>query len=200
VSKVPFFAAPALMAMYGVVRLLDGRRGPGFGWTFGHLLMLAGLVLFAWVIAGLRRQLPRGGVANVITAITAVGLCAGIVQIGIDVVVGLVAGDAAAKSHDYERIQAVPGVTPVVYAVVPVFFYVGFFALVAMAAIARPRLAPWWTPVLALAGTVAVASNLDFLPEAGIADLIALAPIACRGPVRPPPRHSMSSSSDMLSR
>lgn len=109
ITKVSCLAAPALMGAYGVVRLMDGRHGPGFGWTFGHSLMLAGLVLFAWVIAGLRRLAPPGLAVNLLTAISAVGLAASCVQLGIDLVVGLLSDDAAAKHHYNERIQSVPG-------------------------------------------------------------------------------------------
>src|SRR3712207_3367143 len=48
-SPTWFVAAPTLLFGYGVVRLVDGRDGaygPGLAWTIGHLLFLAGLVMF----------------------------------------------------------------------------------------------------------------------------------------------------------
>ncbi|MDN3356697.1 hypothetical protein [Actinomadura sp. DC4] len=177
-TKVSYLAAPALMGAYGVVRLMGGQHGPGFGWTFGHSLMLAGLVLFAWVIAGLRRLAPPGLAANALAAIGAVGLVATCVQFGIDIVVGLLSEDAAAKHHYSERIQGVPGLTPLVYTVVPVFFYVGVLGLLVLLATARARIAPWWAPVLILAGTATVAADLDYIPESAVLFLLGLAPFA----------------------
>jgi hypothetical protein len=179
-TRVSFVAAPALMAGYGVVRLATDR-GPGLGWTVGHLLMLAGLVLFAWVIAGLRRA-GAGIAANVFAAIAYVGLAASIVQIGVDIVVGLISADKAEKSRHFEAIQAVPGVLPLVYTVVPLFFYLGAVALSILAATTGPRLAPGWTPVLILLGTVAAGLSLDYIPVAGLLYLIALTPLALRAP------------------
>lgn len=194
-TKVSYLAAPALMGAYGVVRLMGGQHGPGFGWTFGHSLMLAGLILFAWVIAGLRRLARPALAANVLAAIGAAGLVASCVQFGIDIVVGLLSKDAAAKHHYSERIQGVPGLTPLVYTVVPVFFYVGVLGLTVLLATVRPRIGPWWAPVLVLAGTVTVATDLDYIPESAALYLLALAPFAFRdrsaapaGDVTPAPR------------
>jgi hypothetical protein len=182
-TKISLVAAPALMGAYGVVRLLDGQRGPGFGWTFGHLLMLTGLLLFGLVITGLRRLAP-GRTATAFAGIAFTGLAASVTQIGIDIVVGLISGDQADKHHAFDQIQQVPGVRPVVYTVVPVLFYVGLLGLTVLPAVVRPRPVAWWTPVLILAGTVAAATNLDYMPEAGLFYMLALGPLALR------PRHA----------
>ena len=178
-TKVSFIAAPALMAGYGIVRLASDHRSPGLGWTVGHLLMLAALILFAWVIAGLRRA-GAGIAANIFAVISYVGLAASIVQIGLDIVVGLISADAAEKSRHFDQIQAVPGVLPLVYTVVPLFFHLGTVALAIAAATAGPRRAPWWTPVLILLGTATAGVNLDYIPVAGLLYAIALTPLALR--------------------
>ncbi|MFG2043897.1 hypothetical protein [Dactylosporangium sp. NPDC048998] len=179
IAKASFLAAPALMAGYGVVRLTDSEHGPGFVWTFGHLLMLAGLVMFGWVFAGLRRAVP-GRTAKAFGAIGFVGLGAVIVQICVDIVVGFMSSDAATKDHNFERFQEIPGVLPVVYTVVPLFFYVGLLALTTLGAVVRPRSLPWWTPVLILVGTAVAGVNLDYIPEAGVLYLIAFLPLVLR--------------------
>jgi hypothetical protein len=179
IAKASFVAAPVLMAGYGVVRLTDSEHGPGFAWTFGHLLMLAGLVMFGWVFAGLRRAVP-GRTANAFAVIGFVGLGAVIVQICVDIVVGFMSSDAAAKDHNFERFQDIPGVLPVVYTVVPLFFYIGLLALTTLGAVARPRPLPWWTPALILVGTAAAGVDLDYIPEAGVLYLIAFLPLVLR--------------------
>lgn len=176
ITKVSFIAAPALLAGYGVVRLTDPQHGPGFTWNFGHSLMLAGLVLFGWVFAGLRRAVP-GKTAKAFTAIGYAGLGALIVQTGTDIVVGLMSTDIATRNHYYDRFQSIPGVLPVVYNVVPLFFYVGLLALTTIGAIARPRPVPWWSPVFVLLGTAAAAASLNYIPVASVLYLIAFLPL-----------------------
>jgi len=178
IVKVSFFAGPALMAGYGVVRLVS-HHGPGLGWMAGHLLMLAALVMFGWVIGGLRRA-GRGIAANVFAAIAYVGLGAVIVQIVLDLAVGAMSADAAAQSRHFQQIQAVPGVLPLVYTVVPLFFQVGLLALAVVAAVGRSRPAPWWTPVLILAGSALAGLGLDYIPVVGLLYALALAPLALR--------------------
>ncbi|MCO6005539.1 hypothetical protein NE236_11160 [Actinoallomurus purpureus] len=180
-TRISFVAAPALIGAYGVARLID--RTSRFGWTFGHLLMLAGLVLFALVIVGLRRAAP-GRTATAFAGIGLIGLAASIAQIGIDIVVGLLARDAADKEHMFDQIQQVPGVMPVVYTIVPILFYVGLLGLTVVAAVVNPRVVPWWTPVLILAGTVAAAASLDYIPAAGVLYVLALTSPAVRRPHR----------------
>ncbi|MFF2327757.1 MULTISPECIES: hypothetical protein [unclassified Streptomyces] len=57
-SRAAFLVGPALMAGYGVVRLIGravGDYGPGVWWTVAHLLFLAGVVVFAAVFRGLEQ-------------------------------------------------------------------------------------------------------------------------------------------------
>lgn len=175
--KISFVAAPALIGAYGVARLIDHQTR--FGWTLGHVLMLAGLMLFGWVLLGLRRLTP-GRTATAFAGVGLVGLAASIAQIGIDIVVGLVARDDAHKQHMFHQIQDVPGVLPVVYTVVPILFYVGLLGLTVLAAVVRPRPVAWWTPTLIALGTVAAAANLDYISVAGLLYVLGLAPLAFR--------------------
>ncbi|MEV7021311.1 hypothetical protein [Kitasatospora sp. NPDC093558] len=179
--------APALMALYGGIRLVPGSREPGLGWTAGHTAMFAGLLLFAPVFLALRRLIaPRGTTAGRMAAGTALGvafagLAASLVQIGIDLVVGLMAADKADQSRLFERVQAVPGVLAAVYKVGPLLFYVGLLALLVAASVGAARTLRWWSPVLMLVGTVASAADLAMIPVAAACYLVALAPLVRLG-------------------
>ncbi|MER7766204.1 hypothetical protein [Kitasatospora sp. NPDC096140] len=175
--------APALMALYGGIRLVPGSREPGLGWTVGHTAMFAGLLLFAPLFLALRRQLAPRGTAGRIAAGAALGtafagLLCSLAQIGIDLVVGLVAADKAEQSRLFDRVQEVPGVLPAVYQVGPLFFYVGLLALLVAASVGAARTLRWWSPVLMLVGTVASAADLAMIPVAAACYLVALAPLA----------------------
>lgn len=179
--------APALMALYGGIRLVPGSREPGLGWTTGHALMLAGLLLFAPVLVGLRRLLaPRGTVAGRLAAGTALGvaftgLVASVVQIGIDLVVGVASATKADQTRMFERIQAVPGVLAAVYEVGPLLFYVGLLALLIAASVGAARTLRWWSPVLMAVGTLASMADLAFIAPAAVCYLVALSPLISGG-------------------
>lgn len=78
----PAFVAPLLLAVYGLLRLvdgLDGDHGPGLAWNLGHTLFFVGFVLFGVVTFGLRALVPgttlRGRiVANAATAVSLFGI------------------------------------------------------------------------------------------------------------------------------
>ncbi|MQS12725.1 hypothetical protein F7Q99_10580 [Streptomyces kaniharaensis] len=176
--------APALMALYGGIRLVPGSREPGPGWTAGHAAMFAGLLLFAPVFLALRRLIaPRGTAAGRLAAGAALGtafagLAASLVQIGIDLYVGLAAATKDEQSRMFERVQAVPGVLAAVYKVGPLLFYVGLLALLVAASVGAARTLRWWSPVLMVVGTVASAADLALIPLAAGCYLVALAPLA----------------------
>ncbi|MFI6153358.1 hypothetical protein ACIBCA_11755 [Kitasatospora sp. NPDC051170] len=176
--------ATGLMALYGAVRLVPGSRQPGPGWTAGHTAMFAGLVLFVPILLALRRVLaPRGTAVGRLAANAALwtafaGLACSLVQIGIDLVVGLAAADKADQSRMFEDVQAVPGVSAAVYQVGPLLFYVGLLAMLVAASVGAGRALRWWSPVLMLVGTVATAADLAFIPVAAVCYLAALAPLA----------------------
>ncbi|WP_424861854.1 hypothetical protein [Streptomyces sp. MMS24-I29] len=177
-------AGPVLMAAYGVVRLV-GRGlddyGPGVWWSAAHLLFLAGGLAFVPVFLGLWRAAGvRGGRGVAVGAAALIGLAgaaAVAVQAGIDLVVGFLAADEDAMSELFERVQDVPGVVPLVYTVVPMLFWLGLLALVALLALFRRDLVPGRTPPLVLVATVLMAVSLDLLPVGGLCLGLALLPV-----------------------
>lgn len=64
-ATTAFLAGPALMAGYGVVRLIGraaGDYGPGVWWSSAHVLFLAGVLAFVPVFLSLRTAAGvRGG-------------------------------------------------------------------------------------------------------------------------------------------
>ncbi|GGV09457.1 hypothetical protein GCM10010495_22960 [Kitasatospora herbaricolor] len=191
VTGLAWIAAPALLGLYGGIRLLAGSRAPGPGWTAGHLALLAGLLLFVPVFAELRRLVaprrPAGRVAANLTAgLAYAGLVASAGQTVIDLYVGARAADRAEQNQLFDRIQGFPGVLPVFYTVGPVLFYLGLLALLVTLAAGRARPVAVWSPVLVLAGTVLMAADLDFITIGAALWLAALAPSARRtGRARP---------------
>ena len=115
-----FVAAPALLFGYGVVRLfdgLDGEYGPGLAWTLGHLLFLAGMVLFGAVAVRLGRLVPATTTARQVTASVAVatapaGIVAFVRVIVLDLVVGFLAADNAEMNMIRDDIGDFPGILP----------------------------------------------------------------------------------------
>ncbi|MFI9628748.1 hypothetical protein [Streptomyces sp. NPDC052042] len=182
--RAALVVGPALMAAYGMVRLVGrglGDYGPGVWWSVAHLLFLAGALTFVpvflalWRAAGLRGG--RGVAVGVAALAGLVGAAAVVVQAGIDLVVGFVAADEGAMSELFERVQGVPGAMPLVYTVVPMLFWMGLLGLVTLLALYRRDLVPGWTPPLVLAGTVLVAVSLDLLPVGGACLGLALLPV-----------------------
>ncbi|MGA4545786.1 hypothetical protein ACPA54_37940 [Uniformispora flossi] len=177
-KRIAFHLAPALMAVYGVVRLVDGRdgeHGPGPAWTIGHLFFLGSLLLYGAVIAGLRRRIlaAEGGgrarriTAGVLTVTAGVGLAAFVRVAVLDIVVGLKAADAAEKSALSDRYADVPAVLPqALYEIGPVLFMAGLVAMLVQYAVVGPRRGPGAavSPALVLLGFVGITANMDFLP------------------------------------
>ncbi|HEY3686706.1 MAG TPA: hypothetical protein VGL93_26975 [Streptosporangiaceae bacterium] len=175
-----FLAAPIFMLVYGVVRFLGGRHSPSAAWTLGHLAFLVALFLFGFVLLGLRRRVDpeRRGLrtgADIATVAGFLGLAAMIIQISVDLVVGLVSADHAAMSRTFEAFQSWPGVTPAIYTIMPQLLFVGFVALSILAAVSR-RTHPS-VPILITIGTAFAAANLNLLPAAAVCYALALAPL-----------------------
>ncbi|WP_405685089.1 hypothetical protein [Streptomyces sp. NBC_00057] len=182
--KAALLAGPALMAAYGVVRLIGravGDYGPGVWWSLAHLLFLAGVLVFVPVFLGLRKTAVVRGARRVAVEVAAwaglVGAAAVAVQAVIDLVVGFVAADKQAMSDLFGRVQDVPGVMPLVYTVVPLLFWFGLLALVTLLAFFRRDLVRAWAPVAVLAGVVPAAVSLDLLPVGALCIGLALLPV-----------------------
>ncbi|MBB4957103.1 hypothetical protein [Micromonospora polyrhachis] len=182
-QKAPlvFVVAPALMIVYGLVRLLDGldgQYGPGFLWTLGHLAFLVALFLFGFVVLAARRMVGGGVLATTAAVAGIAGLVCSIAQIGIDIVVGLAADDKAAMRQMFGEVRDVPGVSVAVYGPGPALFYVGLLALVVHLAVVR--VVPVWAPVAVLLAIGVAVTSLDLLPVAGLLILVALVALARR--------------------
>jgi hypothetical protein len=172
VRGMAFVAAPLLLGGYGVVRLLTDH-GPGVGWTAGHLLFLAGLVLFVPVLLTLG---DRPGAAPIVAAVGLLGVAASVAQVMIDIVAGLVASNRAGMDALYHQVQFVPGLLPAVYVVGPALFYL---CLITLAVLNRAELG-WWSPVLLIVGAGLTALSLNVIPVAAVCFLFALGPYGVR--------------------
>lgn len=191
-KRTAFHLAPALMAVYGVVRLIDGRdgrHGPGPAWTIGHLFFLGSLLVYGAVIAGLRRRIvaAEGGgrarriTTGVLTAVTGIGLAAFVRVAVLDIVVGLKAADAAEKSTLSDRYADVPAVLPqAFYEIGPVLFMAGLVAMLVQYAVAGPRRGPRaaLAPVLVLLGFASITADMDLLPVGAALIWFALASVS----------------------
>jgi hypothetical protein len=193
-TRLACLGAPLCILAYGVAHLidgLDGSYGPGLAWTIGHLLFLAALLLLIGVLFVMRAALPRGRAAAVIgpvaVAVGTVGLLVFIRSVVIDLIVGLQAGDRPAMNRLYPHYDTFPGglpraLTAAFDMVGPICLIAGLLTLSVLLAVLPPRRLPWWSPVLAAAGFVAISVNLDLLPLFGVLLLLALAPLARRVP------------------
>jgi hypothetical protein len=189
-TRFALLAAPALISVYGLVRLadgLDGRHGPGALWVLGHLAFLVSIALFVPVLLTLRRVAGgRGAAGRVVAAISTVvglaGAAAAAAQFGIDVWVGGTAADPDEMSRMFDSVKSVPGVPAIVYGPGPALFYLGLLAL--LIGCVAVRALPAWAPAATLAGIVASLASLDLLPLTGALVLVSLLPL-WRAGVRP---------------
>jgi hypothetical protein len=194
VTRIACLGAPLCIVAYGVAHLidgLDGSYGPGPAWIIGHLLFLVALLLLVGVLFVMRAALARHRTVALIAAaavgVGVVGLLVFIRSVVIDLIVGLQAGDHPAMDRLYTRYDTFPGglprgLTAAFDAVGPVCLIGGLLTLSVLLAVLPPRRLPWWSPVLAAAGFVAISVNLDLLPLFGVLLLLALAPLARRVP------------------
>jgi len=148
------WAAPAWLAGWAVMRL-GGSHGPNPGWDVAHSVWIVAFGLFGAAALGLRRLAGtgRGPAAALVTALA--GAAALIVQMAIDLVVGLLSADHQDMSRRYDDVFAVPGVHLVCYQVAPALLFVGLLWL-ATAAWRGGRLTGA-TTILLYAGVLATA-------------------------------------------
>ncbi|TDD12700.1 hypothetical protein E1292_00020 [Nonomuraea deserti] len=171
-------AAPLLMLAYGVIRWFgrqDGVYGPGLDWQAAHMANLAGLVLFVFLVSGLRRLLDPGWIRETVIALTLVGAATSIVQFVVDIVVGLRAADKAGMRELSQEFHSLPGVDLAFYQVGPQLLYAGMIATTALLAYAR-RL-PWWSAAVVLVSSLLPIVTLDLIPLAALGYLLALVPL-----------------------
>jgi hypothetical protein len=184
------FAAPALMLVYGLLRVvdgLDGQRHDGPAWDLGHLAFFVAIVLFAVLavaLRGLDRPAARWRRAAVDTATAAVLAGAGCF-------LWVIAGDLSAG---FRSAAPLPDALELAG---PLLFQAGMLVLLVRLVLAR-RL-PVWSPIVVLLGFAGIGVNLDLLPVGAVMVLVALLPLALSrerlttGSHRPlpvqPPRH-----------
>ncbi|MFB8115911.1 hypothetical protein ACFC51_08475 [Streptomyces sp. NPDC055962] len=165
--RAPVLVAPLLLALYGLLRLvdgLDGDHGPGLAWNLGHTLFFFGFLLFGVVTFRLRELVPgttlRGRIAA--NAATAAGLS------GIACFLWVILGDLFADVAPLPEPLEMTG---------PLAFQLGWLTLLVMLVTATPRLLPVWSPLFVLAGFVLFAADLDLLPVGAVLLMAGLAPV-----------------------
>lgn len=165
--------APALLFIYGILTIIDGRDGeygPGFAYTAGHFLFLAGLLLFAPVLIGLRRMVPASSTAARVGASALLGVSfAGLfsfLRIAIkDIVVGVRGTSNEHMDVLSDKYDSVLGFLPAPYLELgPVLLQLGLIGLVILLAAKRPRHLPVWSPVLIFLGFAVMSAELNLLP------------------------------------
>lgn len=178
-----FITAPLLLGAYGIVRLIDGadgNHGPGVAWTVGHLLFLAGFVLYGAVLIGLRRLIvSRRGVATAAVVAGLIGVVAFVRVIVIDLIVGFRASDLAGMTRigdQYDRWPGDLGVYDTLYEVGPLLFLISLLTLSILLAL-QHRTLPVWSPVLLVLGFVLITVNLDLMPLGATLLLLSLLPL-----------------------
>jgi hypothetical protein len=174
-SPVPAFirfsavAAPSLLLMYGVLRLIDGmdgHHGPGLAWNVGHTLFFVAMVLFGFLVLGLRQLVTAGRVRRLANAATVAGLA------GVACFLWVILVDLLPDFGD-----TLPVPDPVQVAG-PLLFQVGTLVLLVVLAAGRPRRLPAWSPLLAFAGFASFVVSLDLIPAGAALVLAGLAPLA----------------------
>jgi hypothetical protein len=164
-------AAPVLLLLYGLLRLvdgLDGAHGPGLAWNLGHTLFFIAFVLLGGLTVGLRQLVPvaTARIRALANSATVAGMA------GAACFLWVILGDLFPDFDD-----AVP-VPDAVQMTGPLLFQVGTLTLLILLATLRPRRLPAWSPVLVLAGFVLFAVNLDLIPVGALLVLAGLAPLA----------------------
>jgi hypothetical protein len=163
-------AAPGLMLAYGLLRFIDKTDGGidkgGPAWNVGHVAFFVAVLLFAVLAFGLRRIVRdvtprRRPVADAAVVATSIGAAC---------FLWVILGDLITTV-----LNEAPLPEPLEIAG-PILFQLGLLTLLGLLVGAR-RL-PVWSPVLVLAGFVAIAVSLDLLPVASVAVGAGLAPLA----------------------
>lgn len=172
-------AAPTLLLVYGVLRLIDGLDGetaPGFAWNLGHTAFLISFVSFGILLVEQRRLIQaavrRHGAHGPTAATRAIATLATVAgMLGVAAFILVIVGDLAPT---FDRAVPLPG--PVTLAA-PVLFQLGALTLLVQLAVLRPRQLPMWSPPAVFTGFVLIAFDLDLLPLSALLILVGLAPL-----------------------
>lgn len=187
--RIAAVAAPVLLLLYGMLRLvdgLDGSYGPGIAWDMGHTLFFVAFLFFGILLLGLGMFSAVATVRARLLAYPA--MVAGLFGVACflwvilgDLFPGL--GDTAPLPEPLEMIG-------------PLLFQLGLLTLLIMMVAARPRRLAAWSPPLVFVGFLLIAANLDLLPVGALLVLAGLAPLAgirCRRFAERPPMPSRRS-------
>ncbi|MEV0713875.1 hypothetical protein [Asanoa sp. NPDC050611] len=178
-------AAPLVWLSGWVIMRLGGASGPNAGWDVAHALWIVGFALFGAAAYALSRLVGRSLVGRVALVVALIGAATLVVQMVIDLVVGLCAVDKPAMDDLYDKVFAAPGVELVFFTVGPILLFVGLLALMILAALRRTANA--WQALLVLLGIALMVVGrpadgaLRLLEGVGAVCLwLALAPLARR--------------------
>lgn len=162
-------AAPALMLVYGLLRVvdgLDGDRHNGPAWDVGHVAFFAAIVLFAVLAVALRGlDRPAGTAPRVLVEAATVATL-----FGAGCFLWVITGDL---SEGFRSAAPLPEALELAG---PALFQIGLLILLVRLVLAR-RL-PVWSPVAMLVGFAAIGVNLDLLPLGAALVVLALLPLA----------------------
>jgi len=169
-------AAPALLLLYGVLRLidgLDGHHGRGYLWNVGHTAFLLSFVLLAGLMIAIGGRLAGAAPRQrpLVTAATVAAL------LGAATFLWVILGDLFA---------AFPSLPDALQLIGPLLFQIGALTLLGLLVVSRPPQLPVWSPVLVFAGFLAIGLKLDLLPLGAILIGAGLAPLALTADARQP--------------
>lgn len=170
--RIAAIAAPTLLFLYGVLRVIDGidgSHGPGLAWDVGQLLFLGSFAFFGVLLVALRRSVgPRGRAGRLVADLA---LTAGL--FGAGCFAWVIVGDLLPSFDD-----AAP-LPDLLQMVGPLAFQLGLITLLVLL-VRSPRRLPVLTPLLALAGFLLLGYELDLLPVGAALVFAGLAPLALR--------------------
>ncbi|MFI5799185.1 hypothetical protein [Streptomyces sp. NPDC051677] len=168
--RVPAVAAPALLFLYGVLRLVDGlegEHGPGVAWNVGHSLFLVGFVMFGVLLVGVRRLVS----ADPPWARSVADFSVGAGLFGVACFLWVTLCDL------FTRLDETAPPPRALETFGPLAFPLGLLTLLAVLATVRPRLLRWDRPLLALAGFLVFMTDLDLFPIGALFLMAGLAPL-----------------------
>src|SRR5690242_14115542 len=94
--RFAFIAGPALLVLYGLIRLAgqsDGDYGPGADWQLAHLAGLLGMIAFIPVVLAMARMIGNRAGRVLVGGLTLLGLAASMVQFAVDMIEAAMAAD-----------------------------------------------------------------------------------------------------------
>ncbi|GIG63957.1 hypothetical protein [Phytomonospora endophytica] len=167
-AAVALTTAPALWIIGWVVMRVDGHNGPGWGWTTAHSIWVLSFVLFAVGALGMHRLADAKHVASRAGSLTGVimavaGTVAMLVQMGLDLYVGLTTSTKGEMSDAYDPILGTTWVDLAFFQIGPALLFVGLLILGIVVA-ARGK-APVLTPVLVGVGITMMILGRTALPD-----------------------------------